>query len=111
MPRVQQVEADGVAAAERDQSRDLLRHYVGGAFRESVGGGTFETLNPATNEPIADVADGGPEDVDAAVRAARQAFDEGPWPRLTAQERAEFLRRIAGLHPPRGGRPVALGQQ
>jgi 5-carboxymethyl-2-hydroxymuconic-semialdehyde dehydrogenase len=97
MPRVQQVEAEGVAAAEHDRPRELLRHYVAGTFRESVGGGTFETLNPATNEPIADVADGGPEDVDAAVRAARQAFDEGPWPRLQAQERAEFLRRIAGL--------------
>jgi 5-carboxymethyl-2-hydroxymuconic-semialdehyde dehydrogenase len=97
MPRVQPVEAEDIAAAESVQPRELLRHYVGGSFRESIGGGTFETLNPATNEPIANVADGGAEDVDAAVRAAREAFDEGPWPRLKADERAEVLRRIAGL--------------
>jgi 5-carboxymethyl-2-hydroxymuconic-semialdehyde dehydrogenase len=94
MARVEPAES---AAANRERHHGLLRHYVGGAFRESAAGGTFETLNPATNEPLADVADGRAEDVDAAVQAARQAFDEGPWPRLKARERAEALRRIADL--------------
>ncbi|HUZ20443.1 MAG TPA: 5-carboxymethyl-2-hydroxymuconate semialdehyde dehydrogenase [Acidimicrobiales bacterium] len=75
--------------------RGLQRHYIGGVFLESQDGGRFETLNPANNEPLAEVADGKAADVDAAVRAARRAFDEGPWPRLRATERAAALRRIA----------------
>ena len=76
---------------------DLQRHYVRGAFRESVAGGTFATLDPTTNQALADVCDGRAEDVDAAVAAAREAFDEGPWPRLQATARAAVLRRIAAL--------------
>ncbi len=76
---------------------ELQRHFVDGAFRRSVGGGTFETLDPAANEVLAEVCDGREADVDAAVGAARAAFDEGPWPRLAAAERAAVLRRIAGL--------------
>ena len=75
----------------------LQRHYIDGAFRDSVDGGTFETSNPATNTVLGDVADGLAADVDAAVRAARAAFDDGPWPRLRADERAAVLRRIAAL--------------
>jgi 5-carboxymethyl-2-hydroxymuconic-semialdehyde dehydrogenase len=70
-------------------------HYVGGGFRPGRAGTTFETLNPVTNLPIADVAEGLTPDVDDAVAAARAAFDEGPWPRLSAKERAAVLRRIA----------------
>jgi len=75
----------------------LQRHYIDGAFRESVSGATFTTLDPATNEVITEAADGGAEDIDLAVAAARRAFDEGPWPRLKATERAKMLRRIADL--------------
>jgi 5-carboxymethyl-2-hydroxymuconic-semialdehyde dehydrogenase len=75
----------------------LQRHYIDGEFRESAGGGVFTTLDPATNEPIAKAADGNAADVDAAVAAARRAFDEGPWPRLKAADRAKVLRRIAEL--------------
>jgi 5-carboxymethyl-2-hydroxymuconic-semialdehyde dehydrogenase len=73
------------------------KHFVGGEFTDSVAGHTFETLNPATNEPITVVAEGTAEDVDRAVRAARAAFDEGPWPRMRAAERARYLRRIGDL--------------
>ncbi len=48
---------------------DLQRHFIGGAFRESVAGGTFETVDPATNRPIVDVAAAQAEDVDRAVAA------------------------------------------
>jgi 5-carboxymethyl-2-hydroxymuconic-semialdehyde dehydrogenase len=78
-------------------SLGLQRHYIDGAFRPSIDGRTFETLNPATNEVIATAADGRAADVDAAVAAARRAFDDGPWPRLKATERAATLRRIAAL--------------
>ena len=75
----------------------LQRHYIGGAFVESLDGRTFETLNPATNEVLAEAADGGEREINAAVAAARQAFDEGPWPRMSAAERATVLRRIGSL--------------
>jgi 5-carboxymethyl-2-hydroxymuconic-semialdehyde dehydrogenase len=76
---------------------ELQQHYVEGAFRPSAGGATFETLNPSTNEVLAEAAAGAADDVDAAVRAARCAFDEGPWPRLSSEARADALRRIAAL--------------
>ena len=75
----------------------LQRHYIDGEFRHSVGGGSFFTLNPCTNEPLAEVADGVAADIDAAVTAARAAFDEGPWPRMQAAARARVLRRVAAL--------------
>ena len=73
----------------------VQEHYIAGAFRPSGSGATFETLNPATNEVLALAASGGESEVDAAVLAAREAFDEGPWPRMKASERAAVLRRIA----------------
>jgi 5-carboxymethyl-2-hydroxymuconic-semialdehyde dehydrogenase len=76
---------------------DRQQHFIGGAFRDAAEGRTFATLNPATNQPLAEVADGSAADVDAAVLAARRAFDDGPWPRLKATERAATLRRIAQL--------------
>ena len=75
----------------------LQRHYIDGAFRASRDGGTFESRSPATNEVIAIIADGQAADVDHAVTAARRAFDEGPWPRMPAVERAAVLRQIANL--------------
>src|SRR3954463_9757947 len=73
----------------------VQEHYINGRFRPSASGATFETTNPATNEVLALAADGGEEDVAAAVAAARRAFDDGPWPRMKASERAAVLRRIA----------------
>jgi 5-carboxymethyl-2-hydroxymuconic-semialdehyde dehydrogenase len=74
---------------------DEQLHYIDGAFRPGREGRTFETLDPCTNEPIAEVSEGLAADVDAAVQAARRAFDEGPWPRLKTSERAAVLRRVA----------------
>ena len=90
-------QTETVATTDPPVRVELQRHYIDGSFRESAAGGRFETLNPATNEVLGEAADGQAADVDAAVRAARQAFDEGPWPRLKATERAATLRRIAVL--------------
>ena len=49
-----------------------------------VLGKTFQTLDPRTGEVIANVAEGDAEDINRAVTAARKAFDEGPWPKMTA---------------------------
>jgi 5-carboxymethyl-2-hydroxymuconic-semialdehyde dehydrogenase len=73
------------------------QHFIAGGFRAGAGGETFTTLNPANNAVIAEVSAGDSTDVDAAVAAARRAFDDGPWPRMTAKQRATVLRRIANL--------------
>jgi 5-carboxymethyl-2-hydroxymuconic-semialdehyde dehydrogenase len=75
----------------------VIEHFIDNQFVPSLEGGTFETLNPATNRPLAHVANGTASDVDRAVQAARRAFDDGPWPRLPAEERAGLLRRFAEL--------------
>ena len=59
--------------------------------------GRYEPVfNPATGEEIARVAEGGPEDIDAAVAAARRSFEQGEWRRATSSERARVLLRLAG---------------
>jgi acyl-CoA reductase-like NAD-dependent aldehyde dehydrogenase len=60
-------------------------------------GRTFDTINPTTGLVLARVAEGDAADVDAAVGAARRAFEDGPWSRTNASQRAAFLRRFAGL--------------
>jgi aldehyde dehydrogenase (NAD+) len=68
--------------------------FVDGEF--TAGAGTFKTLNPATEEVLAEVAEAGPSDVDRAVSAARRAYD-GMWSSLPARERGKYLFRIARL--------------
>ncbi|MEG9249622.1 5-carboxymethyl-2-hydroxymuconate semialdehyde dehydrogenase [Arthrobacter sp. Soc17.1.1.1] len=72
-----------------------IQHYIGGRFVDSIGGKTFEVLDPVSNTPYATAAAGQQEDIDAAVAAAREAFTDGPWPRLKPRERARVLNRIA----------------
>jgi acyl-CoA reductase-like NAD-dependent aldehyde dehydrogenase len=71
------------------------RMYIAGEPVDAAGGETLEILNPATAEVLTTTPAGGPEDVDRAVRAARRAFEEGPWPRLERSERAKLLHRFA----------------
>lgn len=70
---------------------------IDGTFRASLSGRTFATLNPATATPLAEVALGEEADVDAAVAAARVAFEEGPWSRMSGRERGVILYRVAQL--------------
>jgi aldehyde dehydrogenase (NAD+) len=71
--------------------------FIDGAWIDASDGETFEQRNPATNEVVTTFAVGSVSDVDRAVRAARKAFDEGPWPRLTAKERKKFFTRLVQL--------------
>ncbi|KAI6679461.1 hypothetical protein NL676_033342 [Syzygium grande] len=72
--------------------------FINGRFVNSVKGGrTFETIDPRTEEVIARVAEGDEEDVDLAVKAAREAFDHGPWPRMSGYERGRIMPRFADL--------------
>jgi len=69
--------------------------YVDGRFVDPASSRTLDVIDPATQEVIARVPDAGAEDVEAAVAAARRAFDEGPWREVTAQERGRILFRLA----------------
>ena len=73
------------------------RLLINGEWQESAGGKTFETINPATEEVIALVADADAADVDRAVAAARRAFDEGPWRKISASERGRLMNKLADL--------------
>jgi phenylacetaldehyde dehydrogenase len=70
---------------------------IGGKWVEAASGKTFETRNPATGEVLAHVAEGAGEDIDRAVKAARRAFEEGPWPEMLPAERSHLLWKIADL--------------
>ncbi|MDR4889357.1 aldehyde dehydrogenase family protein [Bacillus sp. HNG] len=71
--------------------------YINGEFVESASGKTFESYNPATGEVLATVSEAGPEDIDRAVKAARKAFDEGPWQKMTAAQRSRIMYKLADL--------------
>src|SRR5881227_3299407 len=68
---------------------------VGGKWVDSQSGKTFETVNPATGEVICRVAEGDKADVDLAVKAARKAFEVGPWPKMAAADRGRLLHKLA----------------
>lgn len=70
---------------------------INGQFVDSASGKTFPAYDPRTGEVIAQVAEGDSEDINRAVSAARKAFDEGPWPKMTAYERSRILLRFADL--------------
>src|SRR5256885_2109037 len=82
-------------APEIARLRSSYGMFVGGEF-VAGSGGTFKTVNPATEEVLAEVAEAGDADVDRAVRAARRAFD-GSWGRMPGRERAKYIFRIARL--------------
>lgn len=71
------------------------RFYIGGEWVEPATQDTIDVLNCATEEVVATVAKAGSEDMRRAVAAARDAFDNGPWPRMTPQERAVVLEKFA----------------
>jgi aldehyde dehydrogenase (NAD+) len=73
------------------------RLFVDGQWADAASGRTFKTLNPATEEPITEVAEGGAADIDRAVQAARRAFDSGPWGRMPAAERGRVLWKVGDL--------------
>jgi phenylacetaldehyde dehydrogenase len=61
--------------------------FINGQWADAASGKTFATPDPATGETLANIAEGDAEDIDRAVRAARRAFEEGPWGRMTPSER------------------------
>jgi phenylacetaldehyde dehydrogenase len=71
---------------------------IGGQWGPAASGETFTTIDPATEQVLAEIPRGGAEDIDRAVRAARAAFDEGsPWRRMTPSERGKVIHRVGDL--------------
>jgi acyl-CoA reductase-like NAD-dependent aldehyde dehydrogenase len=70
---------------------------IGGKFRDAASGKTFPTINPATEEVIASVAEADAPDIDAAVKAARAAFNHKSWRNMAARDRAKLLWKVGDL--------------
>jgi aldehyde dehydrogenase (NAD+) len=86
-------EAARIEAPQVKQTRML----IDGQWCDAVSGKTFTTVNPATEETIADVAEGDAADIDRAVQAARRAFDTGPWSKMDARDRGKLMNKLADL--------------
>ena len=71
------------------------RLFIGGEWVSPSGTGTIDVINPTTEEVVGRVPDATAADVDKAVALARDAFDNGPWPRMTPVERAEILTKVS----------------
>lgn len=85
---------------EPSSVRAKIRHtncFIGGKWVPAASGKTFATFDPATEEEIAQVAEGDTEDIDRAAKAARAAFDQGPWRKMDARDRGRILYKLADL--------------
>jgi betaine-aldehyde dehydrogenase len=94
-----------IATRPANNSAEILAHlpriggvipmYVDGEWRRAAGGSTRELYDPANGQPIASIAEATEADAEAAIAAARKAFDEGPWAAMHAADRAALLFRVA----------------
>jgi len=84
------------------------RLFINGDFVESHSGKSFQSMNPFNQQPIATVARADAVDTQAAIVAARRAFDEGPWPRMTREERGALLKAVSDKINERQKELVAL---
>ncbi len=82
--------------AKRPQIRQT-QCFIGGQWTPAASGKTFQTIDPATEEVICDVAEGDKADVDAAAKAAREAFENGPWSRMDARDRGRLMYKFADM--------------
>ncbi|HKF53706.1 MAG TPA: aldehyde dehydrogenase family protein [Candidatus Acidoferrales bacterium] len=73
------------------------RLFIGGTWVDAASGKTSPSINPATGEVLTHIADGDARDVDAAVHAARTAFESGPWAEMSASDRGRILWKIGDL--------------
>ena len=75
--------------------RDTL--FIDGGWAAPAGTDVLEVVSPHSEQVVARVPEGTAADIDAAVAAARRAFDEGPWPRLSPQERIDVVQAFSHL--------------
>ena len=83
--------------AELSTKTQHLDHFIAGRYVSGSQGKTFDSINPATGKVLATVALGTADDIDKAAQAAHEAFETGPWPRMSIKERADILHKVAAL--------------
>lgn len=93
--------APALEGSEHIKLQKSYEHFINGEWVAPVKGKYFDTINPATEQKIAEVAEGSEQDVDNAVKAARTAY-ENVWSKLPAKERAKYIYRIARIIQERG---------
>lgn len=81
----------------KHQAQKDISLYINGEFTKSISGTMFNNVNPFTNEVINQVAEGRSGDIEQAVKAAKQAFVEGPWKTMKVKKRLAYINRIADL--------------
>jgi aldehyde dehydrogenase (NAD+) len=86
-----------ITEAVRQPKIHQTQCFIGGKWLPAASGKTFDTINPATEEVIAQVAEGDAADVDLAVDAAREALEHGPWSTMDARERGRLMHKLADL--------------
>ena len=94
MGTISQTQVDPRVVSFLEKPRKML---INGKWVESASGKTFPTYNPATGEVLARVASGEHEDIDRAVKAARAAFEKGPWRKMSPSERGKAIWRLGDL--------------
>ena len=75
--------------------------FIGGAYVDPATDAKLEMISPVTEEVFGRTPEAAPADMDRAVAAARRAFDEGPWPRMSVAERVDILRRLRNQYEAR----------
>ena len=94
MGTISLAQVDPRVASFIEKPRKML---INGNWVDAVSGKTFPTYDPSTGEVLATIAEGDRADIDLAVKAARKAFDDGPWRKLTASERGRLIWKLADL--------------
>ena len=87
----------GSAQILRPKSVENRQLFINGKYVDSKSGKKLSVVNPATKEEICQISEAGTDDVDDALKAARNAFDNGPWKRYTAKDRSRILYKLADL--------------
>jgi aldehyde dehydrogenase (NAD+) len=82
--------------------------FIGGKWLDSVSNKTFPAINPATGDPICQVAEGDKADIDLAVKAARKALESGPWKTMDAADRGRLMFKLADLIEKEAGELAVL---
>ncbi|MFC7492885.1 MULTISPECIES: aldehyde dehydrogenase [unclassified Nocardioides] len=77
---------------------DRTAFFIDGDWAAPASGGTIQVVSPHSEQVVATVPEGSRADIDAAVAAARRAFDEGPWPRMSPEERIEVVQNFSNLY-------------
>ena len=85
------------ALADQARARVETRLFIDGEYTDAAGGGRFQTVDPASGETIAEMAEGTERDIDRAVAAAQRAFRSGAWSRMAPRDRMAVLYRFADL--------------